>query len=286
MRPVCFALLVSLLSVGCRHNFNWLRLTASDRQIRRSFADAPVQPRIGYLRSLDRRIRYMEIGADSLPVTLLLHGSPSSMVRFRRWFRDSSIYNHTRLVSVDRPGYGRSGFGRAVPSVARQAALLAPVLHHFSKNGPVTLLGKSYGGPVAAKLAMDFPDEVGSLVLLSASVQPAAEDTPAIAHKIVRWPVRWVFPRVGKVATREKFKHTQALEEIRDGWPRILCPTWVLHGCRDSLIFYSNAEFACRELRNAHDVTLVAFDSLGHRVYNYAPEAVRQYLLEAVRGRR
>ena len=120
MRFVVFIFGLFLLS-GCGRYANYLHLTPSDRRFRQAFADAPVKPEIGYVKSGLRRIRYVSIGADSLPVTILLHGSPSTAYRFRAWFRDSTIYKKTRLVAIDRPGSGRSNPGRAETSIARQA---------------------------------------------------------------------------------------------------------------------------------------------------------------------
>lgn len=284
--PLLLVLLASLCLASCARrfpkNFSVWRLTSSDRQIWKSFADAPVQPTIFYFRSGNRTLRGWTIGADTLPVTLLLHGAPSSMVKYRAWFRDSSFFGKTRLVAVDRPGYGKSGYGRAEVSIERQAQLLAPLLRKLAEHGPVVLCGSSYGGSVAAKLAMDWPELVGALVLQSASVQPNAERTP----KIARWvhsPLGVAFPGWARVSTKEKYAHSRSLEAIQDGWGCIRCPVWVLHGQQDDLIYPSNAEHAVLQLAPHTSVTYVPIDSARHNIYWTRRDTVKHYILRAVK---
>lgn len=280
MRFTGFIFLLFFLS-GCGRYANYLYLTPSDRKFAKAFSDAPVKPEIGYLQSGDRRIRYVSIGADSLPVTILLHGSPSTAYRFRAWFRDSTIYQKTRLVAVDRPGYGRSNPGRAEVSIVRQAEILEPVLNKFAENQPVILLGKSYGGAVASRLAMNHPEKVKGLLLVSASVEPEAEKTPRNTEKLVHPATRWMFPKVLRVAAKEKLSHAKALSEIEDDWSCVTCPSWVLHGGADRLIYYRNATFACQKLVNS-EVCFIPFEHLRHNLFAMETDSVRHYLLEAV----
>ncbi|HOY07493.1 MAG TPA: alpha/beta hydrolase [Saprospiraceae bacterium] len=262
-------------------HFSVWKLTSSDSQIWDSFADAAVQPTIFYFRSGKYTLRCLTIGADSLPVTLLLHGAPGSLVKYSALFRDSSVYNHTRLVAVDRPGYGKSRYGKAVVSIVEQANIIAPLLEKLSENGPIVLCGSSYGGSVAAKLAMDHSDRLRALLLQSASVQPNAERTP----KIARWvhsPLGIVFPKWARVATKEKFAHSKSLEAIQDGWSRIKCPVWILHGVLDNLIYPSNADYAYRQLAPHTTVTYMPIDSIRHNMYWTRRDVIRFFLLEAL----
>ena len=280
---VLLLFLISCVSCTQRlpRHYNIWRMTSSDKQIRRTFAEETLQPKVFYFRSGDYTLRAWTIGADSLPVTLLLHGAPSSMVKYRALFKDSSIYNHTRLVAVDRPGYGKSQYGKAVVSIVKQADIIAPLLKKLAEDGPVVLCGSSYGGSVAAKLAMDHSEDIRALMLQSASVQPNAERTP----KIARWvhcPLGIAFPKWARVATKEKYAHSKSLEAIQDGWDRIKCPVWILHGTIDDLIYPSNATYAYDKLVPHTTVTYMPLDSIRHNVYWVRREAVRTFLMEAL----
>ena len=177
--------------------------------------------------------------------------------------------------------YGKSHYGKAVVSIADQAHIIEPRLKKLAENGPVVLCGSSYGGSVAAKLAMDHSDQLRALVLQSASVQPHAERTPQIA----RWihsPLGFAFPKWARVATREKYAHSRSLETIQDGWHRIQCPVWILHGTMDDLIYPSNAEYAYQQLSPHTTVTYIPIDSTRHNMYWARRDVVKSFLLEAL----
>lgn len=281
--PAAILLGIIFLLASCipYHRTNIWKRTATDRKIRHYFAHAPDKPTIFYFRSGDRLLRGWQVGADSLPVTLLVHGAPSSMFKFNAWFADSTFYSKTRLVAIDRPGYGGSGYGKAEISIEKQAELLTPLVEELSKNGPITLYGSSYGGAVVAKLAMDHPERVRALLLQSASVEPNAEFTPKIAYWI-KSPLGLVFPRWARVATKEKFHHQQALGRIQNDWDRITCPVWILHGQADKLIYPSNGQYAYEQLSPHTDVTFIKLDNLGHRLYYERRDTLRHYILQAL----
>jgi hypothetical protein len=79
----------------------------------------------------NRTVRYVEFGHHSLPVTILVHGAPSSLSFFSSLYADTSLTNHTLLVGVDRPGYGYSDFGASVTSVRKQAHFLQPLIDYI-----------------------------------------------------------------------------------------------------------------------------------------------------------
>jgi pimeloyl-ACP methyl ester carboxylesterase len=231
-----------------------------------------------------RNIRFAEFGADSLPVTIMVHGSPSSLNFFRSFYTDSSLLAKTMLVGVDRPGYGYSDFGRAVTSIREQARLLQPLIDKYAKEKrPVFLVASSYGGSVAACLAMKNPNVVTGLLFISSSFAPGQEYTIPIVSAMLdsRW-FRWFFPTVLQVANDEKLSHEAALTEIQSGWENIRARVILLHGRSDELIYYSNAEYARERLKNARSLKLVSLNGLGHSILSDRPDLVTESLLELI----
>ena len=96
------------------------------------------------------------------PTVLLLHGQPGRgrdlepVARLLSW--------RARTLLPDRPGYGATG-GRALP-LAEQAAILAALLVE-RRAAPAVVVGHSYGGGVALSLALQHPELVSGLVLVS-----------------------------------------------------------------------------------------------------------------------
>lgn len=233
----------------------------------------------------DRTVRFVEFGHDSLPVTILVHGAPSSLSFFNSLYADTSLTNHTLLVGVDRPGYGYSNFGESVTSVKKQAHFLQPLIDYYANKGrKVILAASSYGGSVVAKLAMDNPDAVSGILFISSSLAPGQEYTYPISYVIDSPWFSWFFPTILKVANDEKLNHHKALEDIQDGWTRIRSRIILLHGKADDLIYFSNAEYARQRLTNAMSFKLIPLDGIGHTIMWDRPDLIRSSLLELIQN--
>jgi pimeloyl-ACP methyl ester carboxylesterase len=152
----------------------------SDKKVAEYFANRPIRPTFGAIQVGDSSIHYARIGVNTMPTVMFVHGSPGSWDAFISFFADSSLYNHAQLISVDRPGFGKSDSGKPERSLQAQAADIAPLLQLSqsfqtgSQQRPI-LVVHSMGGPVAARIAMDYPNEVGGLILVAPSIDPALE---------------------------------------------------------------------------------------------------------------
>lgn len=259
-------------------------LRISDKELSVTFKSHITPIAIHRYKVKDRKVRFVEFGRDSLPVTILVHGSPSSLSFFSSLYADTALTNHTMLVGVDRPGYGYSGFGKSVVSVTEQAHLLQPLINHYSRQGRrINLAASSYGGAVIAKLAMDNPDKVSGVLFIASSLAPGEEYTYPISYVIDSPWFGWFFPTILRVANDEKLHHRQALEDIKGGWGRIKARIIMLHGNADQLIYFSNAEFARKHLVNALSFTLIPVDGIGHTLMWDRPELIKQSLLDLLK---
>ncbi len=112
------------------------------------------------------RLHVMEAGestASARPI-LLVHGAAANARVILRDLGDS-LAGLGRLIAPDRPGFGHSrGFSDRARLVTHAAALAA--LIEAEALGQPLVVGHSYGGAVALRLALDYPDRVGALVLL------------------------------------------------------------------------------------------------------------------------
>lgn len=220
---------------------------------------------VDFYQEPQRRIRYVEIGADSKPLIVFIHGAPSSISFWQTLLTDSILLSNAKLMAVDRPGYGYSNYGKPEVSIKEQARLIASILKKkrafFTK---IILHGSSYGGTVATRIAMDYPNLVDGLLLQSASLEPGAETTYDITYPTSHWALEWLIPGSLKVANHEKLTHRQQLELMRPLWNRIVAPTIVLQGGSDDLIFPSNAQYALKNLVNACSVELLIAPESGH----------------------
>jgi pimeloyl-ACP methyl ester carboxylesterase len=106
-----------------------------------------------------RMLAYTDAGAPGGPVVMYFHGAPSTrldLAIFERAFAERGV----RVVSSDRPGYGRSSPqpGRRLEDWPADVAALADHLgvERFA------VLGLSSGGPYAVASAAVLPDRVAS----------------------------------------------------------------------------------------------------------------------------
>lgn len=77
----------------------------------------------------------------------------------------AAVAERRRLIAIDLRGRGASSMDGPW-GVAAHAADVVALLEKEAVDGPVTLVGHSFGGHVAARVAADRPDLVSDLVLL------------------------------------------------------------------------------------------------------------------------
>ena len=250
-RRFYFSLVAVLFFV---YAYDFLEMRISSATYQQILADNPLgyEAQFNYHESEGRALRYVEIGHDSLPLVVFIHGAPSSSAFWKGLLRDSNLLKRAKLLAVDRPGYGYSGYGRPESSVRKQAALIADIIRERRERHPVIIVhGSSYGGTVAARIAMDFPALVDGLLLQSAAVAPGEEKTYQFSHITENRLLRWLLPGSIHVANVEKLTHKAQLDSMANLWHRIRSAAIVLHGQADSLIYPSNALYAQEKLVNA-----------------------------------
>jgi len=212
-----------------------------------------------------RIINYVIAGDDQKPLIIFVHGSPGSLSAFIDFLGDSTLLEHAQLLSVDRPGFGDANFGHAEPSLYKQAALLKSVIEKNKNKRPVFLVGHSLGGPLIARVAMDYPDLVDGLIMVAPSIDPALEPNEWFRGPLASPFLRWVLPRSIRASNDEILQLKPQLENMIPLWPEVVIPTIVIQGKDDRLVPYQNAFFAKEKMVNA-PVTLMVIDSMDHFV--------------------
>jgi pimeloyl-ACP methyl ester carboxylesterase len=213
------SLLSFLLYSGCHWKFTQYRRSDESYKMKMLY---PVRKwSIVYGNAEGIKLRFISVGDTSLPVLVLVHGSPGSIVTFEPFLMDTSITNHVRLIAMDRPGYGYSGLGKPDTSILHQADLIYSILHNDLDINKYSVMGYSYGGSVAATLAAIDNKKVKHLVLVSASLEPGKEKTYKISHVIKTKVFGPLCPKVYRSANKEKLSHHAALSNVTGMYPDI-----------------------------------------------------------------
>ena len=255
----------------------------SDKKVAAYFANRPAKPTFTTLNVAGQHIHYAHLnvataGADTLPTILFVHGSPGAWDAFIGFFADSSLYNHAQLISVDRPGFGKSDLGEPEPSLQAQAAAIAPLLRLGRSAQKPIIVGHSLGGPVAVRLAMDYPNEVGGLILVAPSIDPELEKKEWYRPIGNVFPFRQWLPTELDVSNQEILPLKGELQRMMPLWARIRVPVIVIQGENDPLVPPGNAAFAKRMLVNA-PTTIQMIPNMNHFIPWSRPDLIHDAIL-------
>jgi len=248
----------------------------SKKEIDEYFGSRKINGSQHHYKSGKYTIHYAQTGNENAPLVLFVHGSPGSLSAFIGFLADTAVTNHALTITTDRPGFGHSNFGIAEPSLEKQAGTLKPILEKFKGNRPIILVGHSLGGPVIARMAMDYPELVDGLIFVAASIDPKLEPNETWFRAPLATPfLSWVLPRSWRASNEEIYQLEPQLEEMLPLWKNITCPTIVIQGKKDSLVPPGNADFAKKMLVNA-PVEFIFKDDMDHFVPWSNPELIKQ----------
>jgi pimeloyl-ACP methyl ester carboxylesterase len=147
-------------------------------------------------------LRVADSGGGGKPV-ILLHGALGSL---EDWETVSPLLgSRYRVIAIDRPGHGYSAEPRAVNDLAFNARVVRALLTTLDLKG-VVVVGHSYGGSVALRLALDNPPELRGVVLIAPGGYP--EHPGGVLERLVAAPLvgrgitRALIPLIGEERIR------------------------------------------------------------------------------------
>lgn len=222
----------------------------SDKSIREKLTKKKLSPTFHDYTNGNQTIHYWDIPNKEKPLVMFVHGSPGSSTALMKVATDSLITANFMPVLVDRPGFGYSNFGIAEKSLARQSELLVGVLKTYS-NSKKILVGHSLGGPLIAKMAMDFPDEIAAIIILAGSIDPDLEPKEWYRKPMASAWIRWMIPKSFQASNAEIMPLKADLEKMLPDWEKIKIPVVVIQGTKDGFVPKQNADFAKKMLKNA-----------------------------------
>lgn len=159
---------------------------------------------------------------------------------------------------------------------------MKPLLEEHKKNRPIILVGHSLGGPLIARMAIDYPSLVDGLIIVAGSIDPELEPNETWFRAPLATPfLSWILPRSFRASNEEIYQLKPQLEMMLPLWSNITCPVIVIQGKKDSLVPAANADFAKKMLVNA-PVEFVFKDDMDHFVPWSNPELIHDAILKMV----
>jgi pimeloyl-ACP methyl ester carboxylesterase len=273
-----FFLLPWFLVSGC-----FYRWSMSDKEIRQHYADKGiVEPSYFIVRNDSVALFCATTGADTLPPLLLIHGAPGAWYSGMSLIDDSDLQKKFHIIAVDRPGYHRSRFKgkkKAVTSIEKQAVIIHEALRLNRSKKPGVLFGTSYGAPIAAEIALKYPNEFDHLIMVGGAIDPSNEKFWWFSDYARSTMVRLFLPRYINRATDEKFSHVDELNKLLPHWKELNMPVTVVQGSNDQIVPIANFEFAKEQLRGK-PAEFIMIPGAGHLVRRSHPEVIKAVLME------
>jgi|SRR5215510_137102 len=257
------------------------------------------------------RIHYQEAGDENAPAMILIHGFISSTMVWNEVFLPLSNAGF-RVIALDLPGYGYSDKPRdAEYTIEAQGRAVVGLMDRLNIEKAI-VVGASYGGAIAATIALDFPERVNRLILIGAVTNNDAKKylllriarTPLVGDVLTplflgsRWAMRKrmerVYRRLGRPLDERKLAarhHVLAVanahravirsarkwnaDGIQHNAKQIRQPTLIVWGDHDQEIPITNGYRLRDEIPNSR---LIVFAGCGH----LPPQEYPQQFVRAV----
>jgi pimeloyl-ACP methyl ester carboxylesterase len=240
-----------------------MKFRISDIEAKEKFSKAGVELITATVKVQDFNMHFAKTGNDSLPTLFFVHGSPGSWNAFERYMQDKELLAKYRMISIDRPGFGYSDFNHA-KNLEEQSQLISPLIKQFANDKPIYAVGHSLGGPMVVKLQVDNPGLFTGLVLLAASVDPAAENPEKWRPVLYKTPLNYFVPGAMRPSNQELWYLKKDLKELDKHWNKITCPVWIVHGDKDSFVPVSNVDYIKAKLITNKNVSVKILHDARH----------------------
>lgn len=119
-------------------------------------------------------MHYRDEGNPDAPVLVMVHGGFGSLHNWEGWIEP--LKDDYRLISMDLLGHGLTG---AYPKNVYDRYTERDAIHQLLQKLAIdyySVAGNSFGGGIALELALKFPDEIDSLILVDSEGIPNSED--------------------------------------------------------------------------------------------------------------
>ncbi|BDC99462.1 alpha/beta hydrolase [Persicobacter psychrovividus] len=219
---------------------------SQETQIREVVKKEAVRVDFGLFKAPSGNLSLVKIGERAAVGVFFIHGAPGDMGAFKKYFTDSLLLEKAQLFAVDRLGYGQSSDGLSAEKIKNQAEILIQLVEKLQIS-EVILVGHSYGGPVAVRMAMDAPDlNIRRVILLAPALDPDHEKMFWVNRPLSNAWAQKLLPRGLAMANREKMVHAAELQKMLPLWKGLQAPITMIHGTKDALVPYENVAFIKR----------------------------------------
>ena len=232
----------------------------------------------GYVEADGFRVRYVE-GGQSTPAgaVVMVDGMTLGLKALR-----DALAQQYQVVDIELPGLGQSPVNTQSRTLQDLATTLAQTIAKVAPD-KYTLIGTSFGANVALWHALQTPDSVEALILISPTTilpagGPMAGSAEEMAERLLAHPEnaqrllamdQAVFAQ--EVALIQRLKGTTHDQEAESKLGEIRCATLVVFGLDDQLVAPEAARVYKGKIPNSNHS--IVYDA-GHAIAAERPEAL------------
>ncbi len=258
-----------------------MKFRISDNKAKQEFEQKGLQASFHYTGVNEKGLHYVKSGSDTLPTLFFIHGSPGSWDAFKMYMMDTALLLHFRVISIDRPGFGYSAFGKAFP-LDEQAVMINTIIEKENNNKPLHLVGHSIGGPVIIKLAQLYPNEINSLTILAGSISPNDEPKEYWRYLFMYTPLHVLLPGAFRPSNDEIVYFKKDLFGLDTGYAAVKMPVTFIHGEADKFVTVKNVEYGKKKLLNNLHVKVILIPGASHFIPWQHFDIIKNHLLSLV----
>jgi len=221
---------------------------------------------------------FAESGDPEKQMVLFVHGTPGSWQGYASYLQNRQLASRAHLIAMDRPGFGRSAHKGWLPGFRDQASILMQ-MRGLNRSGlQIILVGHSLGGSIAYRMAVDFPDEISGMVVISASVDPELGEARWYNRIADLFLVSWILPKGLFKANMEIMPLRDELLALEPLLGDVKARVTVIHGKQDKLVDFGNLAFAEKSLDRTR-LKSVPLPDMGHFILWENPDLVVSEIL-------
>ena len=217
---------------------------------------------------------------DKNKILIFIHGSPGNWSNYLRYLKDPELLKIYCMLGIDRPGFGKST--ETIADVTGQAEKIIGTLSKLPEiqkgKKSISILGHSYGGPVAARMASISPEKFQYLFLLAAAMDPELEEIKWYNSIADTWIAGWILPKEWTNSNSEMLPLKEQLKSLLPEWKKIKAKTIVIQGEEDGLVDPKNLDFIRKNFSTETKTYLLPKE--GHFLPWKNYELIRKLLME------
>lgn len=274
---ILMMVLWAFLAQGC------MSFRITDDDARRQFHNKGLDIVLNNVTVGTNNIHYASAGREDLPTLVFVHGTPGSWNAFIQYMQDTDLLKKFRIMSVDRPGFGYSDFGKVV-NLAAQSKILNGWIKQIDNGKPVYLVGHSLGGPLVMKMAADDRKLYAGLVVISGSIDPDEEKPEKWRVLLYKTPLNYFLPGAFRPSNKELWYLKQDLRDLKKEISRITVPVYFIHGDNDTWVPPGNVEFGKKMLSNSSQIGELIVPKGNHFIPWTHFKEIKNVLLEVNNG--